>query len=106
MTNIINETAVDVFGRVKRRQRDVRKPITNPVIEKLQSRSRAIGGALRLVNHPLSPSSHSARLALTCFSLEHSLHAAANTTLRAFLIAKRKTVNKKLYLERSNEIYS
>ena len=50
LTNIINKTAEEVFGRIKRKQRDSHKIISNPLIQQLIGQSRAIGGAIRLTS--------------------------------------------------------
>lgn len=106
ITDIINETAVQVFGRVIRRKPVVNKIVTNPVIQQLQGRSRAIGGALRFDKNPTYLPSHAAVVAHTRFSLEYTANALGHATLRSFLLAKRKSINKELYRERSNEIYA
>ena len=106
LTNIINESASEVFGRITRRKRDVRKTVTNLIIQKLQAQSRAIGGAIRLVIDPSYSASHTVIRTHALLSLEYSLNASAHASLRCFLNATRKIVNKKLYKERSNEIYA
>jgi hypothetical protein len=106
VTNIINQTAVQVFGRIKRKKHDVQKTVTNQTIQQLQGRSRAIGGALRLINDPSYIPSRSAVTAHTLFLLDYSRNPSTHPSLRSFLIAKRKSVNKDLYRERSNEIYT
>jgi hypothetical protein len=106
ITKIINDTAVEVFGTVKRKPRDLHKTVTNPLIQRLQARSRAIGGALRLNTHPTHNVSQAARQTLALLSAEYSSDPTPHTTLRSFLIAKRKTINKNLYKERSDEVYA
>jgi hypothetical protein len=106
LTNVINDTAADVFGRIKRRKRNVDKLITNSKIQQLQGRSRALGGALRLINEPIYRASHAAKhIHLQC-SLEYSLNTCSHLSLRSFVLAKRKAVNKDLYRERSDEVYA
>jgi hypothetical protein len=82
------------------------KDITNARIQQLQGRSRAFGGALRLTNDPVCTVSHAAKLTHRVHSLEYSLSPSSYPTLRALLIAKRKVINKELYRERSNEVYT
>jgi hypothetical protein len=106
LTEIINTAAVEVFGKVKRKQRDVHKVITNPLIEQLQARSRAIGDALRLDKYPLYAASHAATLIYSLSLAELTLNTTDHPTLRSYLNAKRKAVNKDLYRERSNEVYA
>ena len=106
LTNIINDTAADVFGRVKRKLRNTNKIVTNPRIQHLQGRSRAIGGALRLINDPSARVSHAARHTHQAMSHEFLLNPSVHPSLRDFILAKRKIINKDLYRERSNEVYS
>ena len=106
ITNVINDTAQEVFGRIKRKQRNVHKIITNAAIQQLQGRSRAIGGAIRLANDISSHVSHAAKSSYLLFSLEYALKPSSHLSLRSFLIDKRKIINKTLYRERSNEIYA
>ena len=106
ITKIVNDTAVDVFGRISRKKRNVHKIITNPLIQQLQGRSRALGGALRLDSDPASHVSHAAKLLFVFYSSEFSLHPLSFSCLRSLLIAKRKIINKSLYQERSKEVYS
>ena len=105
ITNVINQSAVEVFGRIKRKHK-THKPITNQLIQQLQGRSRALGGALRLVNNPLSRVSHSATRTHALLSLEYSLTDTSSLSLRSYILAKRKIINKDLYRERSNETYA
>jgi hypothetical protein len=97
LTNVINDTAVKVFGRVTRRRPEVHKTITNPIIQQLQARSRAIGGALRLVKYPTYSASHAVTRTHCLLSLEYTLCNSNHSSLRSYLIAKRKLVNKDLY---------
>jgi hypothetical protein len=106
LTKIINDTAVEVFGRIKRKQRDVHKIVTNPQIEQLQARSCAIGGALRLDKCPRYSASHAATLVYSLSLAEQTLKTTNHPTLRSYLNAKRKAINKDLYRERSNEVYA
>ena len=107
LTKITIDTAVHVFGRIKRTRRVVQKTVTNPLIQQLQAKSRALGGALRLVSNPVYPATHAARHAHTLLSSEYSLDlTTTHATLHSFVTAKRKTINKDLYKERSNEVYA
>jgi Reverse transcriptase (RNA-dependent DNA polymerase) len=108
LTKITNDTAVHVFGRVKRKQRNIQKTITNPLIQQLNAHSRSIGGALRLESNPLYPASHAARRthAISLREFSSGLATGTHATLRSYLIANRKTTNQKLYKERSNEVYA
>ena len=106
LTEVVNVTASEVFGRINRKQRNVHKIITNQTIQQLQGRSRAIGGALRLANDPTSSVSHAAVIAFRQSSTEHLLNPSSHLTLRSFLLAKRKIINKNLYRERSSEVYA
>ena len=106
LTKIINDTAVDVFGRIKRKQRDVHKIVTNPQIQQLQARSRAFGGALRLDKYPSYSASYAALLVYSLSSIEFTLNSTDHLTLRSLLNAKRKAINMDLYRERSNEVYT
>lgn len=106
MTDIINQTAERVFGRVKRKKPNVQKAITNPTIQKLQGQSRAIGGALRLANNPTYFPTHTAITAHTLYTLEFSRNSLGHASLRSYLVAKRKLTNRDLYRERSNEVYA
>ena len=106
LTKVVNETATQVFGRIKRKKPHVNKIVTNVLIQQLQGRSRAIGGALRHESNPSYTPTHAAKTAHTLFSLEYAANASNCTTLREFMLAKRKATNKDLYRERSNEIYA
>ena len=106
LTNIINDTAVHVFGRVKRRKAALHKTITNPLIQQLQGLSRAVGGALRFDNDPSYIPSHAARTAHTYSLLEFTNKVTGHLTIRSHLLARRKGINKDLYRERSNEVYA
>jgi hypothetical protein len=106
LTKLINDTAVEVFGRIERKQRDVHKIVTNPQIQQLQARSHAIGGALTLDTNPTHSVSYAARQTHSLLSTEHSLNTTTRTTLRSFMIAKCKAINKDIYKERSNEVYT
>jgi Reverse transcriptase (RNA-dependent DNA polymerase) len=106
LTKIINDSAVHVFGRIKRRKPVVHKTVTNMLIQQLQGRSRAIGGALRLDNDPNFPPSFAAKNIHTLSSLEFLNNPSGHTSLRSLLLAKRKSINQQLYRERSNEIYA
>ena len=106
ITKIINETAVQVFGRIKRKKPAVNKIITNVFIQQLQGHSRAIGGALRHDSDPTYIPTNAAKTAHRIFSQEFAVNPALHTTLRSFIIAKRRATNKDLYRERSNEIYA
>jgi hypothetical protein len=106
VTDIINHTAVSVFGRIKRKKHDIQKLITNLVIQQLQGRSRAIGGALRHLNNPTYLPSHAALTAHSLFFLEFSRNPCGHASLRSFLTEKRKIINKDLYCECSNEVYT
>ena len=106
LTKIINDTAVEVFGRIERKKHNVHKIVTNPLIQQLQARSHAISGALRLDTNPTHPTSYAARQTHTLLSTEHSLNTNIHTTLCSFLIAKCKAINKDLYKEQSNEVYT
>ena len=106
LTEVINVTASEVFGRINRKQRNVHTTITNQTIQQLLGRSRALGGALRLDGDPTSFVSHAAILTYHLSSAEYSLNPSSHLTLRSFLLAKRKTINKNLYREHSNEVYA
>jgi hypothetical protein len=88
LTTIINAAAVEVFCKVKRKQRDLHKIITNPLIEQLQARSRAIGDALRLDKYPHYSASHAATLVYSLSLAEMTLNTTDHPTLRSYLIAK------------------
>ena len=103
ITNIINQSAEDVFGRIKWKQIKTHKPVTNQLIQQLQGRSRALGGALRLLNDPLSRVSYSATRAHALLSLEYSLIGTSSLSLHSYILAKHKIVNKDLYCEHSND---
>ena len=106
LTNIINLTAEKVFGKIKRRKPHVEKIVTNRLIQQLQGRSRAIGGALRFGKNPTYSPSHAVINVYTALSLEFALNPLNHPTLRSYMLAKRKSINKDLYRERSNEIYA
>jgi hypothetical protein len=105
LTKLINDTAVKVFGQIKRKCRNTPKIITNPEIEQLQARSRSLGGALRLDKNPTYSATHAAKLIHSLLSIELSLPSSTHLTLCSLLLAKRKLVNKDLYQEQSNEVY-
>ena len=106
LTNIINKSAEEVFGRIKRKQPNTHKIITNPLIQQLIGQSRAIGGAIRIDKNPSHPASRSAKNTYLLFLSEYSLNTTDHISLRSLLIDKRKSVNKELYHEKSNEIYT
>jgi hypothetical protein len=60
LTKIINDTAVEVFGQIERKQRNVHKIVTNTQIQQLQACSHTIGGALRLDSNPTHYASYAA----------------------------------------------
>ena len=57
ITSIVNDSAAEVFGRIKRKVRNTNKVITNPRIQQLQGQSQAHGGALRHITDPSCTSS-------------------------------------------------
>ena len=59
-----------------------------------------------LASNPLLPVSHKARQSYSVLSAEFSLNPSSHPSLRSFILAKRKTVNKSLYRERSNAVYA
>ena len=106
LTKIVNETAVQVFGRIKRKKTHFNKIVTNVLIQQLQGHSRAIGGALRYDSNPAYTPTHAARTAHRIFLLEYAANPGDHTSLHSFILAKRRATNKDLYRERLNEIYA
>jgi hypothetical protein len=66
----------------------------------------AIGGALRLNTHPTHNVSQAARQTLALLLVEYLSDPTPHMTLCSFLITKCKTINKNLYKECSNEVYT
>jgi hypothetical protein len=106
LTKIITKTAEEVFGRVKRFQKE-EKRITSPKIEATLASVRHMGGAIRLARNPhLADVSYASR---RCYEHHAQIfHAEPSNDLSFvdYLIRARKQLNKDLFAERMAEIFS
>jgi len=105
ITDIINDTAVEAFGRVTRNHPNPHKDVTNPKIQELQALSCSLGGALCLKSHPSHIISYVAFVTHGHLCRSYIGKSALFPSLHSFVASKRSRVNKEIYKEQSSEAY-
>ena len=108
LTDIIVETARDVFG-VTRKIEIEEKKISSPKIRQLERKLKRTGGALNLERRgPLALVSDGSQIELRLLRQEYEQekdnHHGQTTALRDFILKKRRTLYKDLYHAQMDEV--